>query len=120
MIQYYKKESRFRHIMAQYLIFKVYISFLMLGRGTNVKTYAITTSAAATAFLLLAPMLAFADSPHFISASSGLSGANLTCTFREAGLGNLGFSNIKETCSANATAVYECVNGGGKIGRAHV
>jgi hypothetical protein len=35
------------------------------------------------------------------------------CTFKEAGLGNLGFSNIRETCSAQATAVYECVNGGG-------
>lgn len=79
----------------------------------NFKPYFITTSAAATALLLFAPALVFADSPHFISASSGLSGSSLTCTFKEAGLGNLGFSNIKETCSAQATAVYECVNGGG-------
>jgi hypothetical protein len=35
------------------------------------------------------------------------------CTFKEAGLGNLGFSSIKETCSATASAVYECVNNGG-------
>jgi hypothetical protein len=60
---------------------------------------------------LTAPV--FAVSPHFISGSSGLSGANLTCTFKEAGLGNLGVTSIQVTCSANGTAVYECVNGGG-------
>jgi hypothetical protein len=30
---------------------------------------------------------AFADSPHFISATSGLAGSSRTCTFKEAGLG---------------------------------
>ncbi len=67
------------------------------------------------ALLTLATLTApvFADSPHFISGSSGLSGANLTCTFKEAGLGNLGVTSIQVTCSANGTAVYECVNGGG-------
>ena len=60
---------------------------------------------------LTAPV--FADSPHFISGSSGLSGASLSCTFKEAGLGNLGVTSIQITCSANASAVYECVNGGG-------
>ena len=54
----------------------------------------------------------FADSPHFISGSSGLSGASLNCSFKEAGLGNLGVTSITITCSANATAIYECVNGG--------
>ena len=73
----------------------------------------IPSATIASALLLMAPMLAFADSPHFISASSGLSGSSLTCTFKEAGLGNLGFSSIKETCSATATAIYECVNNGG-------
>jgi hypothetical protein len=66
--------------------------------------------------MILATMtspVVLADSPHFISASSGLSGSSLVCTFKEAGLGNLGFSNIKETCSATATATYVCVNNGG-------
>ena len=72
--------------------------------------------AGTTAFLILvitAAPVAFAVSPHFISASSSLSGSSLVCTFKEAGLGNLGFSSIKETCSATASAVYECVNNGG-------
>ena len=55
-----------------------------------------------------------AVSPHFISASSGLKGSSLTCTFKEAGLGNLGTSNIEEKCTADATAVYVCVNKGGQ------
>jgi len=65
------------------------------------------------AFTLIAPSTVFADSPHFIAAISGLSGPSLVCTFKEAGLGNLGFASIKETCSATATALYECVNNGG-------
>lgn len=59
---------------------------------------------------LTAPV--FADSPHFISGSSGLSGASLSCTFKEAGLGSLGVTSISIKCSANASAIYECVNGG--------
>ena len=57
----------------------------------------------------------FADSPHFISATSSHdSSGNLICSFKEAGLGNLGVTSIKITCSASATATYECVNGGSK------
>jgi hypothetical protein len=63
------------------------------------------TTTITSALLLMAPILVFADSPHLISASSGLSGSSLTCTFKEAGLGNLGFSSIRETCSATATAI---------------
>ena len=62
---------------------------------------------------MMSSQIVLADSPHFISASSGLSGSSLTCTFKEAGLGNLGFTSIKETCSATATATYVCVNNGG-------
>jgi hypothetical protein len=65
-------------------------------------------------FAAAIPVVAFANSPHFISASSGLSGSSLTCTFKEAGLGNLGVTSIKITCGADASATYECVNGGNK------
>src|SRR5207244_5311858 len=52
--------------------------------------------------------------PHFIknATSASLSGADLVCTFKEAGLA----SGAVETVSCNATenVTYECVNGGGK------
>src|ERR687887_2701797 len=55
-----------------------------------------------------------ADSPHFISASASINGSGqLVCTFKEAGLGNtLTTANI--SCSADATAVYQCFNNGGQ------
>ena len=54
-----------------------------------------------------------ADSPHFITASASINDAGqLVCTFKEAGLGNtLTTANI--SCSADATAVYQCFNNGG-------
>lgn len=57
---------------------------------------------------------AFADSPHFISASATINNSGqLVCSFKEAGLGNtLTVANI--SCSADATAVYQCFNNGGK------
>ena len=80
------------------------------------QTITATTATAATALLAFAmiasPPLVFADSPHFLIASSSLSGSSLVCTFKEAGLGTAA-TNIRETCSAQATAVYECVNNGG-------
>jgi len=56
---------------------------------------------------------AFAESPHFISASASGPDANgnLTVSFKEAGLGNN--QVITYVASANATATYACVNGGG-------
>lgn len=56
---------------------------------------------------------AFADSPHFISASASIdnSTGNLVCTFKEAGLGQVPTADI--TCSASATVVYQCFNNGG-------
>jgi hypothetical protein len=63
---------------------------------------------------LFAVPAAFADSPHFINASASTDkGGNLICTFKEAGLGTT-VSTEHVTCSANASAVYECVNNGGK------
>jgi hypothetical protein len=69
--------------------------------------------AVALLFGVFASATALADSPHFISASSGLSGSSLTCTFKEAGLGTAG-ATVTITCAANATATYECINGGQK------
>ena len=54
---------------------------------------------------------AHAVSPHFVSASAQLSGANLTVNFKEAGLGTNQL--ISYTASADATATYVCVNNGG-------
>lgn len=55
---------------------------------------------------------AFAVSPHFISASANINpDGTLTASFKEAGLGtNL---LINYTLSAQGTATWVCVNGGG-------
>ena len=62
---------------------------------------------------LVAVPAAQADSPHFIKASASINNSGqLVCTFKEAGLGNtLTTANI--SCSADATAVYQCFNNGG-------
>jgi hypothetical protein len=62
----------------------------------------------------LAVPAALADSPHFISASASVDNSgNLVATFKEAGLGN-NATTAGITLSADATAVYQCFNGGGK------
>lgn len=69
--------------------------------------------------VLCAPLLfiaalatpAQADSPHFVRASAQLSGTDLTVNFKEAGLGTNQL--IDYTATADATAVYVCVNRGG-------
>ena len=55
-----------------------------------------------------------ADSPHFLRASATINNSGqLVCTFKEAGLGNtLTVADI--SCSADATAVYQCFNNGGQ------
>jgi hypothetical protein len=68
------------------------------------------TAACATA--AIGVPVALAVSPHFISASATLSGANLVVNFKEAGLGTN--QNINYTATADATATYVCVNKGGK------
>jgi len=55
--------------------------------------------------------IALAVSPHFVSASATLSGANLVVNFKEAGLGTN--QNITYVASADGTAIYVCVNRGG-------
>jgi len=63
----------------------------------------------ATAFAFAAP--ASADAPKFHSATSSVNNAGaLVVNFDERGLGN---ENIDYTLTADATAVYACINGGG-------
>lgn len=63
--------------------------------------------------MALAIPAAFADSPHFISASASgpNSAGQLSVSFKEAGLGNNQL--ITYVASADATATYACINGGG-------
>ena len=69
--------------------------------------------AAVFATAALAAPAAFADSPHFLSASATVdSSGNLVATFKEAGLGN-NATTAGITLSADATAVDQCFNGGG-------
>ena len=72
--------------------------------------------AAMTAALALAATGASAagGSPHFIknATSASLSGANLVCKFKEAGLASGSVETV--SCSATESVTYECVNGGGK------
>jgi len=51
---------------------------------------------------------------HFINSatSASLSGNNLVCSFKEAGLESGSTETV--TCSASASTTYECVNGGKK------
>jgi hypothetical protein len=60
---------------------------------------------------LFAVQPVLAVSPHFVSASAQLSGANLVVSFKEAGLGTNAL--ISYTANADATATYVCVNNGG-------
>lgn len=55
---------------------------------------------------------AWAANPHFIFATDSLNfdNGNLTCSWKEAGVGNN--QNITYVCSASATATYVCINGG--------
>jgi hypothetical protein len=67
---------------------------------------------AVSALMLLAPTLASAQNPHFVNPSASQSGNNLVCRFKEAGLGS--GQEVTITCSADATAEYQCINKGGK------
>jgi hypothetical protein len=80
-----------------------------------VRPLKVTLAATAVAALvaLFAVPSAFAGSPHFIknATNASLSGSNLVCNFKEAGLESGSVETI--TCGATATTTYECVNGGG-------
>jgi hypothetical protein len=63
-------------------------------------------------FMLMAIAgVALAASPHFVNASATRQGDNVVVTFKEAGLGNNQTVNVQ--ASANATAVYFCINNAG-------
>jgi hypothetical protein len=73
----------------------------------------LTIALAAIAAFGVFAAVAFADSPHFLSASATVdSSGNLVATFKEAGLGN-NATTAGITLSADATAVYQCFNNGG-------
>jgi len=53
-----------------------------------------------------------ASSPHFLKAQAAVGNdGSLECVFKEAGLGNV--PSVFISCSADATAVFACINGGG-------
>jgi hypothetical protein len=80
----------------------------------RLKTSVLIAFVAVLATAALAVPAALADSPHFIKASASIDNdGNLVCTFKEAGLGTTA-STEAVTCSADATAVYACINGGDK------
>jgi len=54
-----------------------------------------------------------ADNASFHFANASASGLNLVVTFKETGLGNSGASQVTIDVNANATATYQCFNGGG-------
>ena len=64
--------------------------------------------------LALATVPASADSPHFTKASAAADDeGNLVANFKEAGLGTT-VATEHITVSADASAVYQCFNYGGK------
>ena len=77
------------------------------------KILAALVAASALAAVGAAPAMSASGNPHFIknASSASLSGANLVCKFKEAGLASGSVETV--TCSATQTVVYECVNGGG-------
>jgi hypothetical protein len=73
-------------------------------------TILILTMAAFTSFMAIT---AQAQSPHFVGrVTANATGNNVQVCFKEAGLGNNQL--IHYVASANATATYVCVNGGGQ------
>ena len=85
----------------------------MLGRGMNVKPYAMTSAAIGTALLLFLGPAAFAASPHFIGTPAIVKNpdSSLTASFKAAGLANEATGAF--LTSSGGTAVLQCVNPGG-------
>jgi len=83
------------------------------GRSTMSKSlrWIVLATAALVATLAFAAA-ASADAPKFHSATSAVdNGGALVASWDERGLGN---TNIDYTLTADASAVYACINGGGK------
>jgi hypothetical protein len=84
-----------------------------VARMSNIIKRAVVGFLAALGMMGISAPAAFASSPHFINASASFgSGDALIVQFKEAGLGDN--QNIYYVASADATAEYDCVNGGGK------
>ena len=84
----------------------------MKHRGYIVKRFTFAFAVLLLIAALAAPM-AFAANPHFINASASLNNdGSLKASFKEAGLGDSATVNI--VLSADASATYACLNGGGK------
>jgi hypothetical protein len=72
---------------------------------------ALIASLALVGLLLLGTSAASASGAHFKSATASVNGSGaLVVAFDEAGLGN---GDINYTLTADATATYACINGGG-------
>jgi hypothetical protein len=74
----------------------------------------IAVLAAVMAVAAISAPAAMAGNAHFIgnATSASLSGANLVCKFKEAGLQSGSVETV--TCTATESITYECVNGGGQ------
>jgi len=74
-------------------------------------TAVATVAVLAVTMLMLSATAAWADAPKFHSVSSSVNSSGaLVVNWDERGLGNL---NIDYTLTADANAVYACINGGG-------
>lgn len=78
----------------------------------NTTSRLITVLVAAAGSLGLASGPALAANPHFVSLSATPSGSDLDVSFKEAGLGGGSQQTIR--AAADYSAVFQCVNGGGK------
>ena len=77
-----------------------------------VRSTILAALASIAAVLAFAAPASAASAPKFHSATSSVNNAGaLVVNFDERGLGN---DNIDYTLTADATAVYACINGGGK------
>jgi hypothetical protein len=74
---------------------------------------AVLASAALVLTVVLGAGIASAQNPHFITSDASINPVTgtLTCSWKEAGLGDNEL--ISYTCTAQATATYVCVNRGG-------
>jgi hypothetical protein len=73
----------------------------------------VTTTFCMLVLVCLAPSTGWAQNPHFVGTPTAtLSGNNANVCFKEAGLGSNEL--ITYVASANGTATYVCVNGGGQ------
>lgn len=78
--------------------------------NTSTRLLTVVVAAAASIGLVAGPALA--ANPHFVSVTATASGTDLNVSFKEAGLGGGSQQNIR--AEADYTAVFQCINGGGK------